>query len=107
MERSYSKLQHADDIATVTLCPYGLGRPTISRAGWSPAGGGNGRDVEMAVSLISTRLLQMISNRLVGNRRGPRRRHFQISKVISRTWRRVPRILLFYGVVLWSHKTAT
>jgi hypothetical protein len=36
MERSYSELQHKDDIAALALVPYGLGRPTVSRAGWSP-----------------------------------------------------------------------
>jgi hypothetical protein len=28
--------------------PQRLGRPTMSRAGWSPVGGGNGGHVEMA-----------------------------------------------------------
>jgi len=39
MERSYSEFQQADDIAALALAPYGLGRPTMSRAGWSPVGG--------------------------------------------------------------------
>jgi hypothetical protein len=69
MWRSYSELQHADDITALALAPYGLGRPTMSRAGWSPVGGGNGGHVEMAVSLISTRLMKMISNRSGGNAR--------------------------------------
>ena len=42
---------------------YGLGRPTMSRAGRSPVRGGNGGHVEMAASLISTKLLELISNR--------------------------------------------
>jgi hypothetical protein len=62
MQRPYSELQHADDITALALAPYGLGRPTMSRAGWSPVGGENGGHVEMAVSLISTRPLEVISN---------------------------------------------
>jgi hypothetical protein len=34
MQRSYSELQHEDDITALALAPYGLGRPTMSRAGW-------------------------------------------------------------------------
>jgi len=55
MQRSYSELQHADDIIALGLPPYGLGRPAMSRAGWSPVGGkwctcGNGgfRDLQEA-----------------------------------------------------------
>jgi hypothetical protein len=69
MQRSYSELQHADDTAAAALRPYGLGRPTMSRAGWSPVGGENGGHVEMAASLIFTRMLNMISNRSGGNAR--------------------------------------
>ena len=43
-------------------CPLRPGRPAMSRAGWSPVGGENGGHVEMAVSLISTRPLEVISN---------------------------------------------
>jgi hypothetical protein len=39
MQRSYSELQHEDDITALALPIYGLGRPTMSRAGWSPVGG--------------------------------------------------------------------
>jgi hypothetical protein len=62
MARSYSELQDKDDITALALAPYGPGRPTMSRAGWSPVGGENGGHVEMAVSLISTRPLEVISN---------------------------------------------
>jgi hypothetical protein len=36
--------------------------------------------LEMAQSLISTRLLEVISNRHAGNAKGQENRHFQISK---------------------------
>jgi hypothetical protein len=55
-------LQRKDDITTPAHSPYGVGRPTMFRAGWSPVGGENGGHVEMAVSLISTRPLEVISN---------------------------------------------
>jgi hypothetical protein len=67
MARSYSELQDKDDMTALALAAYGLGRPTMSRAGWSPVGGGNGGHVEMAVSLISTRVLEVISNRSAGS----------------------------------------
>jgi hypothetical protein len=38
MQQSYSELQHEDDITALALAPYGLGRPTMSRARWSPVG---------------------------------------------------------------------
>jgi len=57
MQRSYSELQHKDDITALAFALYGLGRPAMSRAGWSPVGGENGGHVEMAVFLISTWLL--------------------------------------------------
>jgi hypothetical protein len=38
MARSYSELQDKDDITALALGPYGLGRATMSRAGWSPVG---------------------------------------------------------------------
>lgn len=41
------------------------------RAGWSPVGGGNSGHVEMAVSLIFTRLLEVISSQAAGNGRSP------------------------------------
>jgi hypothetical protein len=71
MARSYSELRDKDDISALALAPYGLGRPTMSRAGWSPVGGGNSGNVEMAVSVISTSLLKMISNRSAGNAKRP------------------------------------
>ena len=55
----------------VALCPYGLGQPTMFRAGWSPVGGRNGGHLEIAVSLISMSLLEVISNRSAGNGRSP------------------------------------
>jgi hypothetical protein len=86
MKRSYSELQHAGDIAAIALSPTGLGRPTMSRAGWSPVGGEDGGHVEMAISLISTIFLEIVSNWDL--------LHFHPDRH-------------FYGVVLWSHKTAT
>ena len=53
--------------------PTARAQPTMSRAGWSPVGGENGGHVEMAVSLISTRRLKMISNQSGGNARSPER----------------------------------
>jgi len=53
----------AHDIAAAAPSPYALGRPTMFRAGWSPVGGGNGGHVEMAVLVIFTRLLGVISIR--------------------------------------------
>jgi hypothetical protein len=38
MRRSYSGLQHKDDVTALALAPYGLGRPAMSSAGWSPVG---------------------------------------------------------------------
>jgi hypothetical protein len=76
MRRSYSGLQHE----TTSPRSYGLGLPTMSRAGWSPVGGENSGHLEMAVSVISTRLLEIISNRSGGNARSPGKRpfpHFQ------------------------------
>jgi hypothetical protein len=56
-------MHRTHDSAEVALRPYGLGWPTMSRAGRSPVGGGNDGHVETAVSLISTRLLKVISIR--------------------------------------------
>jgi hypothetical protein len=55
------------DIVAVCRIPYGLGRPTMSRAGWSPVRGGNGGHVAMAETLISIRLLEVISTLCAGN----------------------------------------
>jgi hypothetical protein len=51
MAQSYSELQHKDDVTAL---------------------GENGGHVEMAVSLISTRSLEIISNRCGGNAGSPR-----------------------------------
>ena len=59
------------DIAAVALCPYGLGQPTMFRGRLVPVGGGNGGHVEMAETLISTRLLEVISKRAAGNGKSP------------------------------------
>src|SRR5438445_4589972 len=50
------------EIVAIGLVPYRLGRPATSTAGCPPVGGGYGRHVEMAASLISTGLLGIISN---------------------------------------------
>jgi hypothetical protein len=55
----YSKPQPRHEYHRVRLCPYGLGWPTTFSVGRSPVGGGNGGHVEMAVSLMSTRLLKV------------------------------------------------
>jgi hypothetical protein len=53
------------------LGPYGPGRPaTFSRTD-PPVGGGHAGHLEMAESLISTRLLEVISNRYAENGKKP------------------------------------
>ena len=76
IEQFYSEPQPATRDHRVRLRPYGLGWPTTFSVGRSPVGGGNGGHVEMAVSLISTRLLEIISTSAVGNARSPRKRPF-------------------------------
>ena len=70
-EQFYSKSQPATREHRVRLRPYGLGWPTTFSEGRSPVGGGNGGHVEMPETLISTRLLEVISNRAAGNGRSP------------------------------------
>jgi hypothetical protein len=55
----------------------------MSRAGWSPVGVKDGRHLEIAVSVISTRLLEIISTDLLEMEEVQGNGHFQISKVIS------------------------
>jgi hypothetical protein len=75
MERSYSELQHKDDITALALAPtawpadHVQGR-LVPRRGWKCG------NLEMAVSKISTYLLEMISNRCGGNARSPERPPF-------------------------------
>src|SRR5438270_9308642 len=57
---------HASKNLGLARAPYGLGRPTMSRAGWSPVGVKWWR-VEMAACLIFTGLPKIISNRCGGN----------------------------------------
>ena len=73
MEQFYFEMHRTHDIAAVVPCLYGLGRPTISGASRSPAGGGNGGRVEMAECLISMKGLEFISNRPAGNSQTPRK----------------------------------
>jgi hypothetical protein len=75
MERSYSELQHKDDITALALAPtawpadHVQGR-LVPRRGWKCG------NLEMAVSKISTYLLEMISNRCGGNAKIPREPSF-------------------------------
>jgi hypothetical protein len=59
------------EVAPVGIYPYGLGRPAMCSAGWSPVGGGKSWTLEMAGHLISKGPLEVISNRSAGNGRSP------------------------------------
>src|SRR6267142_5123401 len=69
------KYREQREVASVGIYPYGLGRPAMCSAGWSPVGGGECWTLEMAAHLIFKRLLEVISNQSAGNggRPGPLR----------------------------------
>jgi hypothetical protein len=65
-----------EDNTRVGIYPYGLGRPAMCSAGWSPVGGGECWALEMAEYLISGGLLEVISNRSGGDGRSLRKPAF-------------------------------
>src|SRR5712671_4337642 len=65
------KYREQREVASVGIYPYGLGRPAMCSAGWSPVGVGECWTLEMAEHLISKRLLEVISNRSAGTGRSP------------------------------------
>jgi hypothetical protein len=58
----------------------------------SPVGGGSAGYLEMAETLISTRLLEIISSRYAENAKRPGKRYFQTSKAFPRIWTRSRRV---------------
>src|SRR5712671_2456033 len=62
------------EVASLGICPYGLGRPAMCSAGWSSVGGGNVGHWKWRNTLFPTDLLEM--EEIQGSR------HFQISKAI-------------------------
>jgi len=71
MVRSYSQTQRTTLRSPRSSQPLRPGWPTTFSVGRSPVGGGSAGHVEMAESLISTRLLEIISNGSAGNGKSP------------------------------------
>src|SRR5712671_6723286 len=59
--RDLTPNRRAHYIAAVVLCPYGLSQPTIPGGELVPVGDGSGGQVEIAETLISTKLAEVIS----------------------------------------------
>src|SRR5712671_154556 len=71
------------EVASVGIYPYGLGRPAMCSAGWSPVGGGNVGHWKWRNTSFSRGCWKSFPTGLLEMEEVQGSRHFQISKAIS------------------------
>ena len=82
MVRSYTQAQRQHEVASVGIYPYGLGRPAMCSAGWSPVGGGNVGHWKWQDPSFPRGFWKSFPTDLLEMEEVQGSRHFQISKAI-------------------------